>query len=86
MALIKARYARYPKVYELMKERDVEYNKTLDYLEEQEKEGRAFIFRPRKKSQVGRVERDKSKLDALYEEGYRDAQERYVELLEYLSR
>ena len=86
MALIKARYARYAKVYELMKERDVEYNKTLDYLEEQEKEGRAFIFRPRKKSQVGRVERDKSKLDALYEEGYRDAQERYVELLEYLSR
>lgn len=55
-------------------------------MEEQEKEGRAFIFRPRKKSQVGRVERDKSKLDALYEEGYRDAQERYVELLEYLSR
>ena len=86
MALIKARYARYHKVYELMKERDVEYNKTLDYLEEQEKEGRAFIFRPRKKSQVGRVERDKSKLDALYEEGYQDAQERYVELLEYLSR
>lgn len=86
MALIKARYARYPKVYELMKERDVEYNKTLDYLEEQEKEGRAFIFRPKKKSTVGRVEKDKSKLDALYKEGYQDAQERYVELLEYLSR
>lgn len=86
MALIKARYARYPKVYELMKERDEQYNKTLDYLEEQEKEGKAFIFRPKKKSLVGRVEKDKSKLDALYEEGYEDAQERYVELLEYLSR
>lgn len=86
MALIKARYARYPKVYELMKERDKQYNKTLDYLEEQEKEGKAFIFRPKKKSPVGRVEKDKSKLDALYKEGYEDAQERYVELLEYLSR
>ncbi len=86
LALIKARYARYPKVYELMKERDEQYNKTLDYLEEQEKEGKAFIFRPKKKSPVGRVEKDKSKLDALYKEGYEDAQERYVELLEYLSR
>lgn len=86
MALIKARYARYPKVYELMKERDKQYNKTLDYLKEQEKEGKAFIFRPKKKSPVGRVEKDRSKLDALYEEGYEDAQERYVELLEYLSR
>lgn len=86
MALIKARYVRYPKVYELMKARDKQYNSTLDYLEEQEKKGRAFIIRPRKKSQVGRIEKDKSKLDALYEEGYRDAQECYVELLEYLSR
>lgn len=86
MALIKARYVRYPKVYELMKARDKQYNSTLDYLEEQEKEGRTFIIRPRKKSQVGRIEKDKSKLDALYEEGYRDAQECYVELLEYLSR
>ena len=69
-----------------MKERDKQYNDTLDYLEEMEKEGKAFIIRPKEKSEVGRVEKDKSKLDALYEEGYRDAEECYMELLEYLSR
>ena len=68
-----------------MKERDKQYNHTLDYLDEMEKEGKVFIIRPKRKSEVGRVEKDRSKLDALYEEGYRDAEECYVELLEYLS-
>lgn len=85
LALIKARYARYPKVYERMKERHIKYNATLDYLEEQVKNGRAFVIRPKNKSGVGRVERDRKKLDALYEEGYRDAEACYVELLEYLA-
>lgn len=85
LAVIKARYVRYPKVYELMKIRDKMYNDTLAYLEKMEKEGKAFIIRPKKKSGVGRVEKDKDKLDALYKEGYQDAEECYVELLEYLS-
>ncbi len=85
LSLVKARYVRYPKVYELMKERHREYNDTLTYLEEQEKEGKAFIIRPKRISEVGRVEKDAQKLKALYEEGYKDAQESYAELLEYLS-
>lgn len=85
LAILKVRYAKYPKVYERMKERDKQYNHTLDYLDEMEKEGKAFIIRPKRKSEVGRVEKDRNKLDALYEEGYRDAEECYVELLEYLS-
>lgn len=85
LALIKARYVRYPKVYELMKARDRIYNATLDFLEEQEKNGKVFVIRPQKKSAVSRVEKDEKKLKALYEEGYRDAQACYMELLEYLS-
>lgn len=85
LALIKLRYAAYPKVYELMKQRHIAYNATLDYLEEQSGNGKAFVIRPKKKSSVGRVEKDKKKLEALYEEGYRDAEACYVELLEYLT-
>lgn len=85
LSILKARYVRYPKVYELMKERHKEYNGTMDYLEEQVKDGRAFVIRPQKVSEVGRIEKDRKKLEALYEEGYRDAEQCYVELLEYLS-
>ena len=85
LPLLKLRYARYPKVYELMKNRHTRYNATLDYLEEMAAEGRAFVIRPKKKSQVGRVEKDQEKLKALYEEGYQDAETCHQELLKYLS-
>ncbi|MBQ6807500.1 MAG: patatin family protein [Lachnospiraceae bacterium] len=86
LALMKVRYARYPKVYELMRERHICYNNTVQFIEEQREQGNVFVIRPKHVSQVGRLEKDKAKLDALYEEGYRDAQECYVELLEYLER
>jgi len=85
LAMLKARYLRYPQVYELMKERHVNYNAMLDRLDRQAEEGKAFVIRPRKKSGVGRIERDAGKLKALYEEGYRDAEDCYMDLLEYLA-
>ncbi len=85
LALIRARYMRYPKVYECMRERHLTYNNTLQYIEEMQSQGKVFVIRPKQKSNVGRVEKDKAKLDALYEEGYRDAENSYLELLEYLS-
>lgn len=86
LALMKIRYARYPKVYELMRDRHIRYNNTVQYIEEQQKQGNVFVIRPKHVSNVGRLEKDKAKLDALYEEGYRDAENCYVELLEYLEK
>jgi predicted patatin/cPLA2 family phospholipase len=85
LALIKARYVKYPKVYELMAERHIHYNYTLDFIERQVKNGQAFVIRPAKKSDVGRIERNKERLTALYEEGYRDASDCYTELKSYLD-
>lgn len=86
LALMKLRYAGYPKVYELMRERHLHYNNTVQFIEEQRKQGKVFVIRPKHVSNVGRVEKDKAKLDALYEEGYRDAESCYMELLEYLEQ
>lgn len=85
MELIKLRYLRYPKVYELMADRHINYNRTLEYIEEQKANGQAFVIRPKKASNVGRIEKDKDKLKALYEEGYADAAECYEELHAYLE-
>lgn len=86
LPLLRARYVRYPKVYELMRERHITYNSTVQYIEEMQRSGKVFVIRPKHKSDVGRVEKDKAKLEALYEEGYRDAQECYAELMEYLQK
>ena len=84
-SLIKLRYRKYPKVYELMKNRHIAYNETLDFIEEQVKRGNAFLIQPKKKSDVGRIEKDRVKLQALYEEGYQEAAESYEDLLKFLE-
>lgn len=85
LPLIKARYLRYPKVYELMRERHLTYNATVQYLEEQQEKGNVFIIRPTKSIGVKRVDRDKDRLAALYQQGYEDAEACYLEMLEYLN-
>jgi len=85
LGLIKLRYAKYPKVYELMAGRHINYNETLEYIERQRENGQAFVIRPLQKSDVGRIEKDTVKLVALYEEGYRDAEANYEALLNYLE-
>ena len=47
--------------------------------------GKALVIRPKQASDVGRIEKDKQKMLALYEEGYADAKERYRDILEYLN-
>lgn len=83
---VRAKYLRYPKVYELMRERHLSYNNTVQYIEEKRKNGDVFVIRPKHISKVGRVEKDREKMAALYEEGYQDAEKCYLDLLEYLER
>lgn len=85
LALLKVRYQKYPKVYELMKNRHTAYNHTMDFLKQQVAEGRAFVIQPKAKSDVGRIEKDEEKLLRLYEEGYEDASRQYEELLQFLE-
>lgn len=85
LGLVRARYFRYPKVYELMAQRHIYYNAQLEYIKRQQEEGRAFVIRPKRASNVGRVEKNPQKLRALYQQGYEDTAECYEELLRYLA-
>lgn len=85
-SLIKLRYRKYPRVYELMKNRHIAYNETLDFIEEQVRAGSTFLIQPKIKSDVGRIEKDRNKLKALYEEGYKEAAECYEDLLKFLEK
>lgn len=85
-SLIKLRYRKYPRIYELMKNRHIAYNETLDFIEEQVRAGSTFLIQPKIKSDVGRIEKDRNKLKALYEEGYKEAAECYEDLLKFLEK
>jgi len=84
--LIKMRYHKYPKIYEVMKERHNTYNETMEYIRRLEKEGKVFVIQPKVKSDVGRLEKDEKKMLALYNTGYKDAEECYESLLAFLEQ
>ncbi len=86
LGMVKVRYHKYPYLIHDMAIRHTRYNRTLDFLEKEEKRGNVFIIRPQQKSPVGRVEKDKEKLVALYEEGYRDAEASYDAMRAYLEK
>lgn len=86
LEMIKLRYAKYPKLYELLADRHNAYNETLRFMEAEAANGRAFVIRPKLPNDIGRIEKDRRKLEALYQLGYRDARESYEELIQFLTK
>ena len=80
-------YMRYPRLMGVCKafsNRHIGYNKTMDVIENLEREGKIFVIRPSTDIPVRRAERDKSKLYAAYDEGYHVASLSYDKLCGYL--
>ena len=57
----------------------------MQFLEAEEKAGRIFVIRPQKANDIGRIEKDREKLEALYRLGYQDAKKRWGELMNFLQ-
>ena len=85
LAGLKIRYAAYPNVWKLMRNRDIRYNRQLGHITDMEKDGRAFVLRPQHKSNTKRIDKDPEHLRVLYEEGYSEAEKHYDELMRYLE-
>ncbi|MFD1735551.1 patatin family protein [Bacillus salitolerans] len=83
--LTRKAYRNYPGLLEKLDIRAESYNKTLEYIFSEEKNGNVFILQPTKPLKVGRVERNKTKLIELYEEGYEDAKANYSKLMTWLQ-
>lgn len=82
---IKMYYHKYPKFIEQWGNRSKVYNETLDYIEQQEKEGKVLVLRPKDTSSIKRIEKDLNKLEGLYQVGYECAKEHSEEIIAFLS-
>lgn len=79
------RYKKYPEVDMKLKSRHTYYNEDLAFINNLENDGQAFVFAPSKDLKISRTEKDKKKLEQLYELGYEDAKSRGDELKEFIS-
>lgn len=77
MGLVRLAYRRYPKLVEALERRHESYNAQCEEVTRLEKEGRIFVIRPEQPLEIGRLERDPDKLQAVYDKGI-EAGEKYI--------
>ena len=86
MPLMKLRYSHSKAFLEKAENRHIRYNETLDFLKKEEEEGRTFVIRPSEKVNVGRVEKNKDKLEHLYNIGLEDGRKSMEAMKKYLEQ
>lgn len=84
--IIKRKYRKYPKLIDAIESRHLNYNKSLDLVKKLSEDGNALVIRPKKPVKVSQVEKDKTKLITLYNDGYNDAKEAYEDILNFIKK
>lgn len=79
-------YARYPLLIKAGVERHTIYNKQLEFVSQQETNGKVLVLAPDKPVTIKRAEKNKEKLSALYQQGYNDALQRLDEIINFLQQ
>lgn len=83
--LYRVAFKKYPKLMKKLYTMPERYNKLREEMDKLQKEGKIYIIRPEKKVTVARLEKDKEKLKALYEEGYQQTKSIEKDLKEYIE-
>lgn len=83
--IIKLKYKQYPLLVDTIINRYKNYNETLDFIEELEKQGKAIVIRPSQEVTVGRIEKNKEKLYSLFHNGRVDAENLYNKIHEFIN-
>lgn len=82
--LLKKAFKEYPNLQKALENRYIVYNKTLDEIEQLEREGKVFVIRPSKPISCAMIEKDPNHLQEIYDIGRRDALHYLVDLKKYL--
>lgn len=84
-AIVKRYYRGYPRLIQSILHRPYVYNRTLDLIDEFERQGRIFVIRP-EGGIVSKIEKNAGKLEECYRQGYEQMKERFSEMMDYLQR
>ena len=81
-----AAYSQYPDLLKTMARRQDVYNETTAYIREKERRGEVFVIRPEAALKIKRVEHDRAKIQAVYDQGRAVARKRLPALREFLRK
>ena len=78
-------FRKHPEFLETLLNRNDEYNKTLDFCEQMEREGKLFLIAPSPEFSIGRTEKSYEKRLALYNHGYTLIEKEFENLQRFLK-
>ena len=78
-------YRKYPKFAEVLKNRSVEYNRSIRRIEKLETEGKIFVIRPSVPLTISRTSRSAEEIEKTYQVGVLDAKKQMAALKEWLD-
>ena len=84
--MVSKRYKKYPNLIVSMIDRHNNYNSAIEKIIELEKQNKIFVVRPSEKIDIKLIERNKEKLQQVYELGQKDARNKVKSLKKYLER
>ena len=79
-------YRKYPAFTDALIHRHEDYNKTMELIDQLEKEGSLFVIRPSITPSIGRMEDDPDKIQELYDLGCKDAYALIHSLKDWLNK
>ncbi len=85
MPVVRRKLKEYPKLIDAMERRHEEYNKTLEYIWQQEKQGNVLVICPPEALPVKRISHNKQALLQTYNIGKELAQKRIDEIREFFE-
>ena len=84
--LMKPFLRKYPRVIEALRHRPAVYNRQLQFVREQERQGKAFVFRPKTPLNVSRTTHNPEEMNRVYQQGRDEALQRLDELKQFLAQ
>lgn len=84
--IYKGHYRKYPLLVKKLCTMAKRYNQTTATIKKLEDQGRIYVIRPQNPVKVGKIEKNKKKLNILYQQGKKDAVQNMDEMLAYLEK
>lgn len=86
MGLVRLMYRKYPELLKALERRHENYNAQCEDVARLEAEGKIFVIRPEHSLEIGRLERDPERLQAVYDRGFEEGQKQIGALKAYLNQ
>lgn len=83
--LAKIKYRKYPNLVQTINNRYKNYNNSVEKIIDMEKRKEIFVIRPTRPVSIKRIERNKNKLQEMYDSGVKDGKNKIEELQKFLK-